>query len=387
MEQRIKRSDLRVGMYVLSHGLGTFHSPLVRVEKPILAASDIAELVPDEVEDVLIDTSINIGLLGQERPVGVPVTTSLADELPIAKRLYTETLTHVRSFVDDVRKGKDIDYREAAPLVDNLIESVFRNETAAATLFKLKWFDEYTYTHSINVSILAVILGRHLGMAKPELHKLGIAGLYHDVGKARIPEAILNKPGKLTEREFQVMRSHPEEGWKIMQGQPGLDPEILRAVVEHHERTDGTGYPKGLGEGEIGRFSRIISVVDVYDALTSRRVYKDPIAPAKALGMMYQWRDRDFPPHAIENFIRCMGVYPVGSLVRLSSGEYGIVATSNAVRPTKPEVKVVLDAKKRPQLARVLDLHALEGGPEAVDIVEVLNPAALKIDLERFFFA
>ncbi len=387
MEQRIKRSELKLGMYVLSYGLGTFESPLVRVDKPLLTPADLAALVPQDAGSVLIESSINIGLLGQERPVGVPVTTSLGDELPIAKRLYTEALAHVRGFVDDVRRGKDIDYREATPLVDNLIDSVFRNETACATLFKLRWFDEYTYTHSINVSILAIILGRHMDMDRPTLQKLGIAGLYHDVGKARVPEAILNKPGKLTEQEFQVMKGHPLEGYRIMEGQPGLDPEVSRAVLEHHERIDGTGYPRGLAKGKIGRFSRIISVVDVYDALTSRRVYKDPIPPAKALGMMYQWRDRDFTPQAIENFIRCMGVFPVGSLVRLSNGEYGIVATANAVRPTKPEVKVVLDAKKRPQIPRVLDLHALEDTPGAVDIVEVLNPAALKIDLERFFFA
>lgn len=387
MDQRIKRADLKVGMYVLSYGLGTFESPLVQVNKPLLSPRCIQDLLPASADDILIDPAINIGLLGQERPVGVPITTSLSDELPIAKRLYGEALVHVRGFVDDVRKGKDIDYREAEPLVDNFIESVFRNETASATLFKLRWFDEYTYTHSINVSILAIILGKHLDMDKPTLHKLGIAGLYHDAGKARIPEAILNKPGKLTEQEFQVMKSHPLEGYKLMQGQPGLDPEILRAVVEHHERFDGTGYPRGLRHDDIGRFSRIISVVDVYDALTSRRVYKDPIPPAKALGMMYQWRDRDFTPQAIENFIRCMGVYPVGSLVRLSSGEYGIVASANSLRPTKPEVKVVLDAKKRPQLPRVLDLEALENTPDAVDIAEVLNPAALKIDLERFFFA
>ena len=387
MEQRIKRSELKVGMYVLSYGLGSFESPLVQINKPMLTPEAIVELVPADVDSVLVDTTINIGLLGQERAVGVPITTSLVDELPLAKRLYSEALTHVHGFVDDVRKGKDFDYRDSDPLVDNFIESVFRNETASATLFKLKWFDEYTYTHSINVSILAIILGKHLGLKTDELHALGIAGLYHDAGKARIPEAILNKPGKLTEQEFQIMKTHPLEGYKLMQNQPGLDPEILRAVVEHHERFDGTGYPRGLDEAGIGRYSRIISVVDVYDALTSRRVYKEPIPPAKALGMMYQWRDRDFPPQAIENFIRCMGVFPVGSLVRLTNGEYGIVASANLARPTKPEIKVVLDSKRRPQLPRVLDLEALADTPEAVDIAEIMNPAALKIDLERFFFS
>ncbi|MDP2848585.1 MAG: HD-GYP domain-containing protein [Humidesulfovibrio sp.] len=387
MQQRIKRSALKPGMYVVSHGLGTFDDPLVRVDKPLLTPADIAALVPADVEDVTVDTSISISLLGQVRPVGVPITTSIGDELPIARRLYADALVHVKSFVDDVRKGTDIDYRKATPLVENFIESVFRNENAAVTLFKLRDFDEYTYTHSLNVSLLAVLLGKHLGIDKPTLLKLGLAGMYHDVGKARIPEAVLNKPGKLTEAEFNTMKAHPLEGYKVMVNQPDLDPEILRAVVEHHERFDGTGYPRGLTGEQIGRFSRIISVVDVYDALTSKRVYKGAMAPAKALGMMYQWRDKDFPPSAIESFIRCIGVFPVGSFVRLSGGEYGIVAGVNPLKPTKPEIKVILDAKMRPQIPRTLELWRLDGSPEAQDIIQVLNPAEHKIDLELFFLS
>lgn len=387
MEQRVKRCALKPGMYVVSYGLGSFEQPLVRINKPLLSMSDLDALVPVDVEDVVIETSINISLLGQARPVGVPLTTGISDELPIARKLYSDALAHVRHFVDDVRKGTDIDYRKATPLVENFIESVFRNETAAITLFKLRGFDEYTYTHSINVSLLAILLGKHLGMDKPTLIKLGLAGMYHDVGKARIPEAILNKPGKLTEAEFQVMKAHPLEGYKIMSNQPDLDPEILRAVVEHHERADGTGYPRALTGEAIGRFSRIVAVVDVYDALTSKRVYKDAMAPAKALGMMYQWRDKDFTPQAIESFIRCIGVFPVGSFVKLTGGEFGIVANVNPLRPTKPEVKVVLDSKMRPQIPRTLDLFQLEGSSEAQDIAQVLNPAEYKIDLELFFLS
>lgn len=387
MEQRIKRSALKPGMYVISHGLGTFDRPLVRVDKPLLAPGDIDLLVPRDVEDVTVETSVNLSLLGQERPVGVPITTALSDELAIARKLHADALAHVKGFVDDVRRGTQIDHRAARPLVENFIDSVLRNENAAVTLFKLRGFDEYTYTHSINVSLLAILLGRHLGLERPELLKLGLAGMYHDVGKARIPEAILNKPGKLTEAEFQLMKTHPLEGYKIMAGQPELDPEVLRAVVEHHERHDGSGYPRGLEGEDIGLFSRVIAVVDVYDALTSRRVYKDAMAPAKALGMMYQWRDKDFPHHAVESFIRCVGVYPVGSFVRLSGGEYGIVASVNPIRPTRPEVKVVLDAKMRPQIPRSLDLLALEGTPQAQDIERVLNPAEHGLDLESFFLA
>ena len=387
MHLKIKKNKLKPGMFVVSHGLGTFESPLVRVGAHIVTESQIHTLVPPDVEDVLIDACAGMVQPGETTSVGVPVTITFGMELPAARRLHSEAMDYVRHFVDDVRRGTQVDLSAASPLVENFIDSVFRNETAAVTLFKLRGFDEYTYTHSINVSILAVLLGKHLGLDKPTLLKLGLAGMYHDVGKAKIAEGILNKPGKLTEAEFLAMKTHPLEGYKILQNQPGLDPEILRAVAEHHERHDGTGYPRGLqGEG-IARFSRIIAVVDVYDALTSRRVYKEAMAPGKALGMMYQLRDKDYPPNAIEHFIRCVGVYPVGSFVRLSGGEYGIVASANAKRPTKPQVKVILDVQMRPQFQRLLDLAELEGTAEAQDIDAVLNPVDCKIDLERFFDA
>ncbi len=377
MLQNITRSELRPGMFVVSLGAGTFSSPLVTLNKCLPSKESIDVHVPRDVDQVQVDT---------ERACFTRETT-LAEETVTAKKLYNEALTHVRTFVDEVRRGKEIDYRTATPLVDSFIESVFRNESAAATLFKLRFFDSYSYTHSINVSILAVILGKHLGMDRDTLRDLGTAGLFHDIGKSRIPEAILNKPGKLSESEFAVMKSHTLEGYQLMRNQPGLNPEILRAVVEHHERIDGTGYPRGLKEDEIGRFSRIISVVDVYDALTSRRVYKEPMAPAKALGMMYQWRDRDYSPKAIENFIKCIGVFPVGSFVRLSGGEHAVVVQANAERPTKPVVKVVFDARLRQRLPLTLDLDALTGSPQAQDIAQVLNPAELQIDLEPFFLS
>lgn len=375
--QTISRGALKPGMFVVSHGKGTFDSPLVQVQKCLPSLASINAFVPQDAGEVLVDP---------ERSHFVR-ESSLAEETSAAKVLYAKAMSHVRSFVDEVRRGKDIDFREAAPLVDSFIESVFRNEAAAATLFKLRLFDEYTYTHCINVSILSVILGKHQGLDRDALRELGMAGMFHDMGKARIPESILNKPGKLTESEFTVMKSHPLEGFRLMSGKPGVTQEMLRAVAEHHERQDGTGYPRGLKGPEIGAFSRIISVVDVYDALTSRRVYKEPMAPAKALGLMYQWRDRDFTPQAIENFIKCLGVFPVGSFVKLSGGGHGLVVACHPEHPTRPQVKVVFDARMRPQRARVLDLFALSGTPEAQEITQVLNPVDLQIDLEPFFLS
>jgi len=377
MQQTIRREALKPGMFVVSHGLGTFDDPLTKINKCLNRQENLDELVPPEAAEVLVDL---------ERSVLVE-PTALAEEARTAKRLYTEALTHIHGFVDAVRRGTVLDTRAAAPLVDGFIESVFRNEAAAATLFKLRGFDEYTFTHSLNVSILAVLFGKHQGLDRTSLRQVGIAGMFHDIGKARIPDAILNKPGKLTEAEFAVMKGHPLEGYGLLRNEPDMTPEMLRAVLEHHERCDGTGYPRGLKGPEIGRFSRIISVVDVYDALTSRRVYKEPMAPAKALGLMYQWRDRDFTPQAIEYFIKCLGVFPLGSFVRLSGGEYAVVTGANQHNPTRPVVKIILDAKMRPRIPASLDLHALFGTDQAQEIIQVLNPAEAKINLEPFFLS
>ena len=394
MIRKIPVAELKVGMYVVKYGEGTYTNPFISVEKPILSETSAAKYIPPSVTEVFIDDAINLDLkslarqaaLAQEEEEGPPPQVPLTDEIVVVEKVYNEALGYAKTFMDSVRQGKPVDYREAVPMVDGVIASVFRNERAGATLCKLRRFDEYTYTHCINVSVLAVILGRHLRLSKKALRMLGIAGLFHDVGKARIPEEILNKPGRLSDREFKVMQSHTLEGFKIMQEQRGLHQEILRAILQHHERYDGRGYPQGLKGPDIGKFTRIVSVVDVYDALTSKRVYKDALAPTRALGMMYQWRLSDFYPNSVEHFIKCMGVYPVGSFVKLSDGTHGIICDDNPAYLLKPRVKVILDSQMRQVPIRVVDL-ASETGPDGLRIQECLNPADYRIDLSRYFFA
>jgi len=376
-------------MFVVKYGQGTPEDPFVPVGKPLMSLKNVDALVPPEVNEVLIDEKLTLNMLNrlhrqkeQEAAApGVPAVP-LAEELPVAAKLYTEALEHAHGFMDDARQGRDVDYHEAQPIVDSFIQSVFRNESAAATLFKLKRFDEYSYTHCINVGVLAIILGKYLGLDKDVLRLLGLSGLFHDVGKARIPEDILNKPARLTAQETQIVKTHPVESYRIISQTAGPDPDILRGAIEHHERFDGTGYPRGLAGSGIGLFGRIISIVDVYDALTSKRCYKEGMPAAKALSLMYQWRDATFSPNSIEQFIKCIGVYPVGSFVRLSSGEYAIVTGSNDKNATRPTVKLLFDAGMRHRQPAVLDLA--EGGPE---ISECLNPAEYRVDLSRMLTA
>jgi len=330
--------------------------------------------------EMLLDVSI--GEPAESETPAVEVSSakvSLQDELRRVDKLYGEALNYAHGFISDIKNGKPFDFHDATPMVSGFIDSVFRNESAAAAISKLKAFDEYTYTHCINVAILAVILGKKLGYSRDKLELLGIAGIFHDAGKAVIPERILNKPDKLTDAEMNVMRTHPLRGYQILREQAGIPEEVLRGCLEHHEKFDGSGYPRGLKGEQISDFSRLLTVVDVYDALTSRRVYKEPMPPSKVLAMMYKWRVTDFHPNVVEEFIKSLGVYPVGSFVKLSTGNHAVVVDHNLTNPLRPMVRVAYDAKMRQVPMATVDLAAM---PE-ITITDVVNPDDYKIDVYR----
>mgnify|MGYP000651643589 CR=1 FL=1 len=307
----------------------------------------------------------------------------IEEEIVRADRLYGHAVDYARDFLDDVRAGRTFDHKASEPVVDGFIDSIFRNESAASALCKLRNYDEYTYTHSINVSVLSIILGKHLGLKRDKLRLLGMGGMFHDVGKAVIPDAILNKPGKLSEREMEIMRTHPREGYEILRRQPGMPPLVARAALEHHERYDGKGYPQALNGADISLISRIVGVVDVYDALTSRRAYKDPLPPGKVLGMMYQWRLSDFQPDIVEHFIKSLGIYPVGSLVRLSNGEFAIVMDHNPDAPLRPLVKIVYDYRMRQVPSHLVDLADSASNPKTLLISDIVNADEHHIDVAK----
>lgn len=409
MLKKVRVSDLKRGMYVVKYGSGTFDDPFVPIERPVLNGDSVQRIIPDEVAEVWVDPSINLDLKSRARSEAQARAGGstheardneyrqyldslperpIDDEIKVVEPHYHTALDYARIFMHDIRLGRTISFEEAAPLVDRFIESTYRNSTAAATMTKLRKFDEYTYTHCINVSILAIVLGKHLKRSVEELRLLGIAGLFHDVGKARVPEEILNKPGKLDDDEFRIMKSHAVEGYKLLKDQQNVPEQVKLAALEHHERHNGQGYPRGLKGENVHIISRFISVVDVYDALTSKRVYKDAIPPIRALGLMYQWRLSDFYPNSVEHFIKCIGVYPVGSFVKLSNGEYGIITRVTPGYPLHPEVKVILNSSMMPRREKILDFATLtEQGQTPPQIVDCLNPADYNVDLSRHFMS
>jgi len=305
-------------------------------------------------------------------------------ELKAAKTLHAESYAYTVQALEDVRLGRSVDTRQARRLVLRLTDSIVRNDHALVWLTQLKARDEYTVTHCINVCILALSFGRYLGLPQHELHALGLGALLHDLGKMKVPLDVLNKPGRLTPAEFEIIKQHPVQGYQLLTRNAGLSEPVLDIVRHHHERLDGKGYPDQLPDSQIRELTRIASIVDVYDAITSDRVYHDGIPPHDALRNMFDWAPGNFDQALIEAFIRCLGIYPIGSLVELKSGHVGVVVTSNEANRLKPSVLLILNRDKQPYPKRKfinLASPRWQTGKQPPEIARVLEQDAYGIDL------
>lgn len=280
----------------------------------------------------------------------------LAEELPKAKTLYEESVKFMNKTLSVYKEGSDLPLTEAEPLMNAMLESVTRNDNAFLVLSKLRSRDEYTYTHSINVAFLSMAFSRQLGLSDDSVRRMGMAGLFHDLGKNLVPEKLLNSPRKLLPAEFDIMKQHPRLGLDQLITVNDIYPEVLEGAFEHHEKFDGQGYPRGIKGEEISLVGRILSIVDVFDALTSRRVYKDAMPMHKALGLMFTQSGKDFQPELVHAFIRGQGIYPVGSMVLLSSGAKGVVLENNFEAPLLPKVILGRDASNQRTAPQIVDL-------------------------------
>jgi len=313
------------------------------------------------------------------------LAASFEEEIHSANEIREATRVTVDQLFDDVAHGRMIDMVSIKRLMHDTVDGVLRNPDAHVCLTALKQRDAYTAQHSINVCILSLALARHVGLSRNDLETLGVAALLHDVGKIKTPLEVLNKPGRLTPEEFALMKQHPVTGQQMLERLYGLPYQIADVALSHHERISGGGYPRGLKSHEISLFSRMVAIVDVYDAITSDRCYHDGMSPTEALTKMYSWRLTDFDAELLEQFIQCVGIYPVGSLVELTNGEVGFVVSVNPDFRLKPKVNLVLDSRKRrlyPQ--RVVDLaqHQFSVPDSNYAIRQVLMPGAYGIDVK-----
>lgn len=303
--------------------------------------------------------------------------TTLEEELVEAKMIESHAREMMREAVVDVQKGKKIDMEVADKAVGRMTDSIIRNPDALVCLGQLKDVNEYTALHSIRCAIVALAFGRHLALSRDELKVVGIGALLHDVGMARLPKSILEKPGGLTVDEFAIMGKHVGWGLEILDHSGGVPQGAMEMVAQHHERGDGSGYPDKRTGKNISPAGAISAIVDVYDAVTSDRHYSGGMSAEEALKRMYEWRKKDFKSQMVEEFIKCMGIFPIGSLVELSTGTIGVVVTINRARRLKPKVALVLTATRTPFRHRfIADLADKRASAEELKIKRVLPAGA-----------
>ena len=307
-------------------------------------------------------------------------------EHPAANKAYRAAHQTVSGLLEQARLGNALDTKSARLVVTDCVDSILRNPDALLWMAKIKHVDYYTMEHCLNVSVLAIAFGRHLRMGRQDLIRLGTGGLLHDVGKMQIPDEILNKPGRLTEEEFSVMKQHSAIGKELLTKSQGSLNYAVDVAFNHHERMDGKGYPRGLFASELSEYARIISIVDAFDAMTSNRCYDRSRSTLDALKAIYGDRDKHFDEQYTLEFIQLMGPYPPGTIVELANGAVGIVLSSEVKKRHLPRIRVVLDQQKSKQPEEIIDL--LNVGAGNLDkgwlIHKVLKDGDYDIRLEQY---
>lgn len=314
--------------------------------------------------------------------------TPVEDELKIATEVRDAVSDKVVEFMEDIRSGKAPNIASVKQAIGQMEQSILRNPDAFMWLRQLRKKDSYAYTHCIDCSALAVAFGRQLGLPPDQIHDLALGALLFDIGKTKVPQKLLTKPGKLTEEEFSSVKMHVEFGLGIVDGDNAITPQTRAMIATHHERFDGTGYPKRLSGGDIPLLGRIAAIVDFYDAVTSDRPYSKAMSPHDAIKYLYKFRNTHYQDELIEQFIQTIGAYPVGTLVELSTGEVAIVIEQNQVRRLLPKVIVILDGNKialgNPPIQDLM-LGPAEDPDNFVTIAKSLEPGSHGIEPEDFY--
>jgi len=315
----------------------------------------------------------------------IPVEAELAP----AGQAYARTGEVLHNLIQDIRSNKHLALAEVEVVIHDVVDSMVRNPDALMLITRMRQQDEAVYGHGLNVAIYLVALGRHLGLPKDILERLGTVGLLLDIGKTRLPRELLLKKGRLTTDEFETVKDHVRFSLDIFKETPGLHPDILQGIVQHHEREDGSGYPVGLAKGEISLFGRMAAIADSFSALTNPRPYAEVIPAYEALHTLRDWGGEFYHASIVEQFTHAIGIFPVGSMVELSSGEVAVVISHNKVRRLKPRVLVISSPDKRPSKSpTTLDLlypPATQQTP--LSILRGLPTGAYGLDPREYYLA
>lgn len=405
MIKKISVQQLRPGMYVSDFNAGWLEHPFALNTMKVDSDEQLAKIRASGIRDLFIDTSQGLDVsdaptreeaaasieseLKAFAQVGKPKPperqTSLADELGRARNIFSETTKVIRSVMDDVRLGRQMEIDSSRAVVEKITGSVLRNNNAMMAMRRLKNLDDHTFLHSANVCTMMAAFCNAMGMDVATIHDVALGSLLHDIGKMRVNLSMLNKPGKLSDDEFRHIKSHVVLGSDLLRQMKGIPRIAFDPVDQHHERYDGSGYPHGLKGEEISQVGRMSAIIDVYDAITSDRCYGKSLSPADGVRKLFEWSKYHFDPTLVQIFVRSIGIYPVGSLVRLESGRLGVVVEQRENGLLTPLVRVVFDIKRNHYLQpEDVDLSKPMGAGGADRILSHESAVQWQIDIARF---
>ncbi|MBF0404497.1 HD-GYP domain-containing protein [Candidatus Magnetominusculus xianensis] len=373
MIKRVQVTQLELGMFICDLNCNWIEHNFLFSKFKIDNPKDIQKIQSMGIKEVSIDTSKGLDVLSAPSAAQVKKDMDakflkhieelseplrevpLLDEIKTAKLIRAEAKETIKNVLTDVRLGNQISIESVQKIVPRMTDSIFRNKDALLGLSRIKSMDEYLFFHSVSACVLMVSLSHSLGLTRQEMDDIGMGALLHDIGKVKVPPEILNKPGKLTDDEFGKMKDHVTYGYEILRKIPNIPETAILVTHQHHERFDGTGYPNKLKGDELSIYGQMAAIVDVYDALTSDRCYHKGMQSTDALRKIFEWSQFHFNPIVVQHFIRCVGVYPIGTLVRLDDQRLAVVIGSGKRSLLHPTVRVILNIKNRAFL-RPLDI-------------------------------
>jgi len=403
MIKKISIQQLKPGMFIHDINCVWMEHPFlvgalkIKNDKTIekIAGLGVREVYIDtlkglDVIDAPTETEVNaeiehkmLAMVQQVKPI--TTTSTLNEELKRSRKVYSEANKIISNIMHDVRIGKQVEVERIDPVVEKMANSILRNKDALLSLCRIKNKDDYTFLHSVSVGALLISFAHALDFKRDVIKLLGVGGMLHDIGKTKVPNEILNKPGALTEEEFVIMKSHVVHGCSILRKSPGIAQVSFDVASQHHERFDGSGYPLGLKNSEMSVYGQMAAIVDVYDAITADRCYHKGMEPTVAIRKMFEWSKFHFNPKLLRTFIRIVGIYPVGTLVMLESGKIGVVIEQSETDMTRPLVRIIFDAKKNYFIApKDIDLAKPLGQGGGDRIVNYESSAKWNIDPNKF---
>jgi cyclic di-GMP phosphodiesterase len=391
LKKNLPVGELQYGMYVSELDRPWTDTPFV-FQGFVLQTEAQLEILKKFCKTVFVDEARSEL---RDLPPLKPFTPRYRVQVPVereverVKIVHRDTRSTVREALRAVRANKTLDANSVEQAVTSMTESVLRNPDALMLFSRLREKGDYTHSHSLDTAVYMTSFGRFLQLPVESISLLGYVGLMQDVGKLRVPNEILTKRDRLTPEEFEQAKMHVNHSVDILRTTPGLPPELPELAALHHERHDGSGYPNGLKSADIGMIGSIAAIADTFDALTAQRPYAKAVSPSTALSMLYKWRGTFFDAALVEQFIRCIGIFPLGSVVELNSSEVGIVIAQNTEKRLQPRVMVIRDASGKPlKPQKLLDLARepkIAAGGEVYRIKRTLEYGSAGVNTDTLF--